>query len=594
MTISNIKIEGVRGIKSLEITDKIFKNQPNILVVANGFGKTSIAVAFKCIAGQTFLNLPDEERHLHNATTPARINLDIEESGQTKTLSVNEDAHSNKIRKNLDIHVIGDMRRIKASIRNMGGFSAARAKQVIDPIVVCNKPTEIVNPYKVSSAKQVFGNHARLLKNLETELFKSQLFIMRSTEFVEAIKPLIRERKWSKIEYIREKISSHAGDDAEAINAVAADIQQVLAEADFELAAQIIVDTSDQDKSSAFLSIWQLVFLAREDLEKLSGYLEWLRYKEIRKSLKAHVADLNSSWKNVSVKEVKGELVVELPDPSHISNGQRDILLLVAMFHVAKHQLTKEKAILIIDEVFDYLDDANLTVAQYYITELIKDYKQQGRVIYPIILTHLNPAFFKNYVFSNQNVIYLDKNHSYDSCDAMKKLISARNDVSVAKSIRKDISKYLVHYYADEFDFFTDLETIKGTRPSWGRHEKFQVFIEEEFNKYKNKQSYDPLAICAITRRTIEMLAYKQIEHLQDAKCFFDVHKTSPKLVWASQRGANVPETHYLLRVIFDDGLHWNLGRDNTISIVAKLGNPIIKKLIVDLVSPHLSIGNTP
>ena len=90
------------------------------------------------------------------------------------------------------------------------------------------------------------------------------------------------------------------------------------------------------------------------------------------------------------------------------------------------------------------------------------------------------------------------------------------------------------------------------------------------------------------------MLAYKQIEHLQDAKCFFDVHKTSPKLVWASQRGANVPETHYLLRVIFDDGLHWNLGRDNTISIVAKLGNPIIKKLIVDLVSPHLSIGNTP
>ncbi|SDY98105.1 hypothetical protein [Nitrosomonas sp. Nm58] len=594
MTINNIEIENVRGIELLRIPDKILKNRPNILVAANGFGKTSIAVAFKSIASQTSLKLHDEARHLHSATKPAKISLDIADKGLTKKLYVTEAAHSNEIRKNLDIHVIGDMRRIKASARNMGGFPRASAKQVIDPIVICNKPNEVANPYKVSATKQAFGNRGRLLQNLDNALFASPQFIMRSTEFMEAITPLIKERRWTKIETIQATISAHSGDNAEAISAATADIEQILTEADFKLAVQIIVDTSDQDKNTAFLSLWQLVFLVRENLAQLNGYLEWLRYKEIKKSLKTHVADLNSSWKDANVKETKGKLVVELPDPSHISNGQRDILLLVAMFHVAKHQLTKEKAILIIDEVFDYLDDANLTVAQYYITELIEDYKRQGRAIYPIILTHLNPAFFKNYVFSNQNVIYLDKNHSFDSCDAMKKLISARNDESVGEEIKNNISKYFVHYHTDKFDFSADLQTISGTRSSWGKHGKFQAFTEEEFNKYKNNQPYDPLAICAITRRTIEMLAYRQIEHLPGANGFFNVKKTSQKLDWASQRGAIVPETHYLLRVIFDDGLHWNLGRDNTIPIVAKLGNSIIKKLIVELVSPLLPMGNAP
>ncbi len=594
MTINCIEIENVRGIELLKISDKILKNRPNILVAANGFGKTSFAVAFKCIASQTSLKLPDEARHQHSATKPAKINLDLDDIG-LKKLSVTEAAHSNEIRKNLDIHVIGDMRRIKTSARNRGSFTSASAKQVIDPIVICNKPNKVDNPYKITSAKQELGNHGRLLQNLDNALFSLPQFIMRSTGFMEAITQLIKERRWTKIEAIRAIISAHDGDDAEALNAASADIQQILTQADFKLAAQIILDTSDQDENAAFLSIWQLGFVARKSLVQLRSYFEWLRYKEIKKSLKSHVADLNSSWKSANVNETpQGKLVVELPDPSHISNGQRDILLLVAMFHVAKHQLTKEKAILIIDEVFDYLDDANLTVAQYYITELIEDYKRQGRAIYPIILTHLNPAFFKNYVFSNQNVIYLDKYQSYDSCDAMKALISARNDKSVAESIRNKISKYLVHYYAAEFDFFTDLGTIKGTRPSWGKHGRFQTFTEEEFNKYRNKQAYDPLAICAITRRTIEMLAYRQIEHLQDANCFFDVHKTGPKLDWASKRGADVPETHYLLRVIFDDGLHWNLSRDNTVPIVAKLGNPIIMKLIVELVSPQLSIGITP
>lgn len=592
MTILEINIENVKGIQSLKVKDRILKNRPNILVACNGFGKTSIATAFKHAANQTSIRLPDEARHQHDAAKSAKIGLEVDEDGVKITLSVTEAAHSNDIRKYFDIHVIGDMRRIKASAKNMGKFSSASAKQVIDPIVICDKPKDADNPYKITDAKRTFGKHSSLLLNLNDSIFASPQFLMRSTEFMQALEPLLKPLQWKKIEAIQTKIANHTSSDPDAIDVVKADIQQLFTEPHFQLAEQIIADTSGLDQNAVFLTLWQIALLSLTNQAQLQGYLECLRYKEIKKSLKSHVADLNTSWKAATVKESSGKLVVEVPDPSHISNGQRDILLLVAMFHVAKHQLTKGKAILIIDEVFDYLDDANLTVAQFYITELIEDYKRQGRSIYPIILTHLNPAFFKNYVFSNQNVIYLNNNQAFDSIDAMKKLIAARQDKGVGDTTKDNISKHLVHYHVDTFDFSADLAAISGTRSSWGKSGKFQEFLKEEFEKYQSSQAYDPLAICAITRRSVEALAYRQVQHLTEARDFFEVHITSPKLDWAAKRGANIPEAHYLLRVIFDDGLHWNLGRDNTIPIVAKLGNPIIKKLIVELVSKWLECSD--
>ena len=81
------------------------------------------------------------------------------------------------------------------------------------------------------------------------------------------------------------------------------------------------------------------------------------------------------------------------------------------MLAKAKSELKKEANILIIDEIFDYLDDANLTAAQYYITSFIKEFADDQKRIYPIILTHLNPYYFKNFAFSKQKVYYLNKSN---------------------------------------------------------------------------------------------------------------------------------------------------------------------------------------
>lgn len=46
--------------------------------------------------------------------------------------------------------------------------------------------------------------------------------------------------------------------------------------------------------------------------------------------------------------------------------------------------MTKDNNILIIDEVFDYLDDANMMAAQFYITDLIEQLKSAGKNIFQL------------------------------------------------------------------------------------------------------------------------------------------------------------------------------------------------------------------
>ena len=49
MQIDKIEIKNVKGIHELEIKQSILPNRPNILVASNGYGKSSIAIAFKSL-----------------------------------------------------------------------------------------------------------------------------------------------------------------------------------------------------------------------------------------------------------------------------------------------------------------------------------------------------------------------------------------------------------------------------------------------------------------------------------------------------------------------------------------------------------------
>jgi len=275
--------------------------------------------------------------------------------------------------------------------------------------------------------------------------------------------------------------------------------------------------------------------------------------------------------------ETGGQLVVKFPKANHISNGQRDILSFISMLFRARRNLKKNANILIIDEVFDYLDDANLIAAQYYISNFIKEYDEEGKRIYPLILTHLNPSYFKNFTFSNQKVYYLEKSNIQENQHIVR-LLRYRDH----PTIEDDVSKYLLHFNPGAINKRTEFRAL-ALPELWGEANNFVQFLNEEVTKYLNDLPYDPFAVCGAVRIKIEEIAYNKLLSAEAKATFITTKKTRSKLEKAEEMGIVSPESHYLLGIIYNEGMHWKENQDNISPIASKLENLTIKKLINDV-----------
>ncbi len=572
MKIKSIKVNNCRGISSLVINQEIVSNKPNIFVAPNGFGKTSFAHAFSDIIGHTSLKLDDDDRHFNNENNEASIELDVELEEYVGLLKVNEHKNSNEIRKYFDICVVTNPQYVKATQRCSGGFIPPKGKMVIDPIEICPKVTKISIPISMATIKRAFGPNSILLMDL-TNFMSNNTIANVCISLLNLLKNYCKERKYQLLEKIRSNINAlDLSNTTESIK----DIDDFLvSDKDFNRCFKVLKTSFNKSNLQNFCILWELVYLLKKEPDKTESFFVSERYRYYKSSLTSIVENLNTSkYKKACVNEKKGSLRIEIPDPKMISNGQRDILSLVGFLYGAQIQLQKRYSILIIDELFDYLDDANMTVAQYYISQLIEDFKATGRDLFPIILTHLNPNFFRNYVFKKQKVIYLN-NSKFSITPALQKLIDIRDD----PLIKNDVSKYLFHYHTDNFDFQKKLTGFKDVRSKWGKKGEFLSFLSIEFDKYKNNQQYDPLAVCAYMRVKIEENAYKML--LSKKQEFLDEHITGNKLKIAAETGIDIPEPYFLLRIIYDEAMHSRTEKNNTSAIEAKLENVIIKEMII-------------
>jgi hypothetical protein len=325
------------------------------------------------------------------------------------------------------------------------------------------------------------------------------------------------------------------------------------------------------------LAAIQLVWLFNSDHNSFKNACAFSNYKLDKQRFDNTLKTFNCTWKNIRSSETGGKLVVKFPKAIHISNGQRDILCFISMLFRAKRNLKKHANILIIDEVFDYLDDANLTAAQFYVSNLIKEFKELHRDIYPLILTHLNPSYFKNFTFSNQKVYYLDKSTAQVN-PHMVRLLKNRNHVSLGE----DVSKYLLHFDPNTINKRAEFRAL--TIPElWGEGNYFVQHLYNEVTNYLANQPYDPFAVCGGVRVKIEEIAYNRLQSPVAQNAFLTTHKTRSKLEKAEEMGIVSPESHYLLGIIYNEGMHWKDNQDNVSPIASKLENLTIKKLIRDV-----------
>jgi hypothetical protein len=332
-----------------------------------------------------------------------------------------------------------------------------------------------------------------------------------------------------------------------------------------------------QTRIDALLSGLQVALLYHEDKKAFKEACKYFAYVNEKESFEDIIHAFGATWKKVRPVERKGRLVVPFPPAMHISNGQRDSLCFAAELRKIERSFSSREVILIIDEVFDYLDDANLVAVQYYITRLIKKAREKKRNVYPMILTHLNPYYFRNFTFADQKIYFLKKSKPQINKD-FRALISLRKDLS----IEEDVSRHYLHYSPTPVDVKVNFKAL-GLREAWGDSAKFHEHTEAEWAKYVGESdNYDPFAVCCFVRVQIEKIVHDAIQDPGRRSEYLNTNLTRKKLDFAAANGVDIDETLYLLGIIYNEGMHVHDNVDDSSPIVSKLENRTIRHMLIE------------
>lgn len=333
-----------------------------------------------------------------------------------------------------------------------------------------------------------------------------------------------------------------------------------------------------------FLAAWQLIHVRNNMGVNYRKALEYATFLKKRAEIDSTLEKLNPVSDRFEIKSTikNRSLIIEWPKADMISNGQRDIITFISRL-MECHYKESKACILVIDEFFDYLDDANLVAFQYYVSTLIDNYRKNKRIIFPILLTHIDPNYLKHFCFNDKrlNVCYL-KGCKGRISDKMSRLIETRED----PLIKNEVDTYFLHYHPDlDRVDITDRFIRLSLNKDWGKPEMFKKKVDRELRRYmfEPDEVYDPLAVCVSIRIRIEENVYSRISKDVDKEKFLATHGTTEKLNYAHDLGILIPETYYLLGIIYNHPLH--LVGDNDISkpLSMKLENLTIKSMIKHL-----------
>ncbi|WP_162407816.1 ABC transporter ATP-binding protein [Pseudoxanthomonas jiangsuensis] len=575
--IKSIAIENVRGIASCTFALDIIPNKPSLLVAPNGFGKSSLAAAFAALKSKR-MELPKEQRHLGDESLAPKLTLTIRQNGQSSALVA--DGNSNAIAGVFDVYVVTSRLRAKATKHNMGNFTTATASLEISELVLVQTiPPKAHHVYDVAVMRARFGSSGKAFRNLGKTL-ASPVFADGLIELYGLMDKVAGVRIQNEITDMIASLQAQAGTGDEirawAVGTLAPRLESI--EAIKELADLLTFAAGPgQPRIDALLSGLQVALTYLGDKKAFKDACKYLSYLNEKESFEDIIRAFGATWKKVKPIERKGSLVVSFPPAMHISNGQRDSLCFAAELRKIERSISSRDTILVIDEVFDYLDDANLVAVQYYITKLIKKVREKQRSVYPLILTHLNPYYFRNFTFASQKIYFLKKSKPAINKD-FRALIAKRDE----PSIRNFVGRHYLHYDPSPVDVRAHFQAL-GLRETWGDSIAFHRHTEAEWTKYFNESdNYDPFAVCCFVRVRIEKTIYDAIQDPARKSEFLNTSKTKNKLDFAVANGVDVDDSIYLLGIIYNEGMHVHDNVDDSSPIVSKLENRTIRHMIIE------------
>ena len=599
MEITEISIKNIKGFGEpaniIKLDNSIKSNKVNLLVAPNGWGKSSLTVAFESLKTNK-LDIANENKYKQDETLDSEIILTIDGCKYVADKSKNE------IHDLLNTHVIHCDTYPGTIQRNMGKFHTSTGYIGIKPIEICKIPQKVKLIYKFTEEKKAFGKNCKILINLKEKFSNPEYVKLINDEVFDCIKKLEGATIQSLINRIRDYINLKSGTADTIKNTIDNNIFDEINQNENYIYIKDIFCTGLSEIDS-FTNILQLIsFIKTNSKRNIKAYQKIYEYYLFTEKLNQNIKNVDTTWKNIKCSEHDDKLFVDFPNADLISNGQRDIITFTVHLQVFKSKIQiGKKYLLIIDEVFDYLDDANVLAAQYYLTDLINYAKHNDIDITLCLLTHLDPKYFRNYSFNKKilNICYL-KDVQAKASDSMKYFIAFRQslnhkDEGIEKDLWINLSKYCFHYHKNDPNFKSMILPYKA-----GKWQKLNIdfcegnnlfiYLIDELNKYlSNSPVYDPYAVSLAIRIETEKKVYEQFENEDDKNSFMNEHDkgTKDKIEFAETKNIIIPDAYYILSLIHGESDHIEYDESqmkfNEKNIVYKLNNNVIKHMIAEL-----------
>jgi len=577
--IDRITITNVKGIENSVFDVQLIPNKPTLIVAPNGFGKSSITAAFGSLRSKK-MELDKDE--YHKGDEDLNPSLKISYTMQDGSHVEKEADHTkNELTAKFGIHVINSQLVSKAKKLRIAGANIVTSAIEVTPVVLIkNIPAKAKFIYTYAAAKGSFGKNSKVLPNITNLLTNNRAMakIWNQVDFTRQGQVGVNKA----INALKDEINDKTGSSEKILAGVKEETIQAVSGIDFVSSILEAFTESGINHASQIENILAAIQVSEIHANDKAAFKKAGERASYMVEKEAYVEDftaLKGTWRNIQPKETGDGLVIAFPKANQISNGERDIICFVAQLKKAKLQLKKNKTIiLVIDEIFDYLDDANLVACQYHLTQMISELKSEGRQIFPLIMTHLNPGFFRNFTFSDQKVCHLNKIAVADK--SVEKIISKREDPSISNAI----SKYFLHFHSDDMDLSNEFQAL-GLPAALAKASQFSAHCADQLRRYIEGKSFDPLAVCSSVRGQVERRSFALIapEHQEE---FLETHKTVTKLEFAQSKGAIIPEVYFLLAVIYNEAMHVRANQDNFSGLGTKLANLTIKHMVSTLVEP--------
>lgn len=209
MTLRAIRITHIKGIQNKTFNLNIIPNKPSLLYAPNGFGKSSLAIAFESLKTKK-IELHNDNLYKNDDANRPRLELTVEK-GDGAILTVVADDTTNTISTEFDCYVINNQVRAKGVRLRFGGRTNFSTSLAIDSVSLIEQiPPEQALPYSILPIRQNFGHNGKVLPNLNAAL-NIPSFVRILSDQLNSLERLCGVRNQSRLSQFRNRLNQQDG-----------------------------------------------------------------------------------------------------------------------------------------------------------------------------------------------------------------------------------------------------------------------------------------------------------------------------------------------------------------------------------------------